>query len=54
VENEDESAVTPERLAAAEKAKATTEAAQASAMLRMDEGESPVAGRRFKRDDRAA
>ncbi len=53
-ENEDESAVTPERLAAAEKAKAAEEAAQASAMLRMDEAESPVEGRRFKRDDRAA
>jgi len=49
-ENEDESAVTPERLAAAEKAKAAAEAKQASAMLRVDEDESPVAGRRFKRD----
>ena len=53
-ENEDESAVTPERLAAAEKAKADQEAAQTSAMLRMDEAESPVEGRRFKRDDQAA
>lgn len=47
-ENEDEFAVTPERLAAAEKAKAEEEAAAAAANL--DEGESPVAGRRFKRD----
>ena len=49
-ENEDEFAITPERLAAAEKAKATEQADQASAMLRVDEDESPVAGRRFKRD----
>ncbi len=49
-DNEDEFAVTPERLAAAEKAKAAEEAEQASAMLRVDEAESPVAGRRFKRD----
>ena len=53
-ENEDEFAITPERLAAAEKAKAAEEAEQASAMLRVDENESPVAGRRFKRDDQAA
>ena len=45
-ENEDEFAITPERLAAAEKAKAAEEAEQASAMLRGDENESPVAGRR--------
>ncbi|MDQ3629702.1 MAG: flavodoxin-dependent (E)-4-hydroxy-3-methylbut-2-enyl-diphosphate synthase [Actinomycetota bacterium] len=49
-ENEDEFALTPERIAAAEKAKAAEEAEQASAMLRVDEDESPVAGRRFKRD----
>jgi len=53
-ENEDEFAITPERLAAAEKAKAEQQAEQASAMLRVDEAESPVAGRRFKRDDQAA
>ncbi len=53
-ENEDELALTPERLAAQEKAKAEAEAEQTSAMLRVDEDESPVAGRRFKRDDRAA
>ncbi len=49
-ENEDEFAITPERLAAAEKAKAAEEAEQTSAMLKVDESESPVAGRRFKRD----
>jgi len=49
-ENEDEFAITPERLAAAEKAKAAEQAEQASAMLRVDEADSPVAGRRFKRD----
>jgi (E)-4-hydroxy-3-methylbut-2-enyl-diphosphate synthase len=53
-ENEDEFAITPERLAAAEKAKAEQQAEQASAMLRVDEAQSPVAGRRFKRDDQAA
>ena len=53
-ENEDELALTPERLAAQEKAKAEAEAELTSAMLRVDEDESPVAGRRFKRDDRAA
>ena len=53
-ENEDEFAITPERIAAAEKAKAAAEAEQASAMLRVDKDESPVAGRRFKRDDQAA
>ncbi len=53
-ENEDEFAITPERLAAAEKAKAEQQAEQASAMLRVDEAASPVAGRRFKRDDQAA
>ncbi len=50
-ENEDEFAVTPERLAAAEKAKAEEEAlATAQSGHRPDEAESPVAGRRFKRD----
>jgi (E)-4-hydroxy-3-methylbut-2-enyl-diphosphate synthase len=49
-ENEDEFAVTPERLAAAEKAKAEEEAQAAAAALKVDEDESPVAGRRFKRD----
>ncbi len=53
-ENEDEFAITPERIAAAEKAKAEEEAELASAMLRVDEEESPVAGRRFKRDGQAA
>jgi len=38
------------RDAAAEKAKAAEQAEQASAMLRVDEAESPVVGRRFKRD----
>ncbi|WP_249009690.1 flavodoxin-dependent (E)-4-hydroxy-3-methylbut-2-enyl-diphosphate synthase [Conexibacter sp. DBS9H8] len=45
-ENEDDTAVTPERLAAAERAAAETEAAQAAAAR---EAESPVAGRRFQR-----
>ncbi len=50
-ENEDEFAITPERLAAAEKAKAEEEAlAQAQSGHTVDEEESPVAGRRFKRD----
>jgi (E)-4-hydroxy-3-methylbut-2-enyl-diphosphate synthase len=49
-ENEDEFAITPERIAAAEKAKAEEEAELASQMLKVDEEESPVAGRRFKRD----
>jgi (E)-4-hydroxy-3-methylbut-2-enyl-diphosphate synthase len=49
-ENEDEFAITPERIAAAEKAKAAEEAELASQMLKVDEDESPVAGRRFKRD----
>jgi (E)-4-hydroxy-3-methylbut-2-enyl-diphosphate synthase len=49
-ENEDEFAVTPERLAAAETAKAEEEAQAAAAALKVDEDESPVAGRRFKRD----
>jgi len=53
-ENEDEFAITPERLAAAEKAKAEQQAEQTSAMLKVDEAQSPVAGRRFKRDDQAA
>ncbi len=50
-ENEDEFAITPERLAAAEKAKAEEEAlATAQSGHTPDEAESPVAGRRFKRD----
>ena len=49
-ENEDEFAITPERIAAAEKVKAAEQAEQAAAMLRADEETSPVAGRRFKRD----
>jgi (E)-4-hydroxy-3-methylbut-2-enyl-diphosphate synthase len=45
-ENEDETALTPERIAALEAA-AAAETANAAAAL--DEGESPVAGRRFSR-----
>jgi (E)-4-hydroxy-3-methylbut-2-enyl-diphosphate synthase len=53
-ENEDETAMTPERLAALEAAKAREEAdaadpAAALDVVRVDEAESPVAGRRFSR-----
>src|SRR6476646_10431385 len=44
-ENEDETAMTPERLAAME-----AEAAKDDDGPRLDEGDSPVAGRRFTRD----
>jgi (E)-4-hydroxy-3-methylbut-2-enyl-diphosphate synthase len=48
--NEDETALTPERLAAAEKAAADAEAERAGPEVpRLDEAESPVAGRRFTR-----
>jgi (E)-4-hydroxy-3-methylbut-2-enyl-diphosphate synthase len=52
-ENEDATAVTPERIAAAEKEAAEREAAQAAkaAEAAAREAESPVAGRRFKRPD---
>jgi (E)-4-hydroxy-3-methylbut-2-enyl-diphosphate synthase len=46
-ENEDETAMTPERLAAAEKQAADDEAAQSAAR----EAESPTAGRRFTRSN---
>ena len=46
-ENEDDTAMTPERLAAAEKEAAEAEAAEAARRAR--EAESPVAGRRFTR-----
>ncbi|MCW3040145.1 MAG: ispG [Solirubrobacterales bacterium] len=50
IENEDMTAETPERMAAAEKAKAAAEAEAASAALRpIDESVSPTAGRRFTR-----
>jgi (E)-4-hydroxy-3-methylbut-2-enyl-diphosphate synthase len=51
-ENEDDTAVTPERLAAAEKAEAEREAQEAAAAIadaQAREAESPVAGRRFSR-----
>jgi (E)-4-hydroxy-3-methylbut-2-enyl-diphosphate synthase len=50
-ENEDDTAVTPERLAAAEKEAAEKEAAVAAqaAEAAAREAESPVAGRRFTR-----
>jgi (E)-4-hydroxy-3-methylbut-2-enyl-diphosphate synthase len=53
-ENEDETALTPERLAAMEAEKAREEAdaepaAPALDVVRVDENESPVAGRRFSR-----
>jgi (E)-4-hydroxy-3-methylbut-2-enyl-diphosphate synthase len=44
-ENEDETAMTPERLAAAEAAQAAAEAETAA----IDEAVSPVTGRRFSR-----
>ncbi|WP_320671592.1 flavodoxin-dependent (E)-4-hydroxy-3-methylbut-2-enyl-diphosphate synthase [Patulibacter defluvii] len=47
-ENEDLSAMTPERLAALEKEKAEAEA-EAQAQARVDETSSPTAGRRFTR-----
>jgi (E)-4-hydroxy-3-methylbut-2-enyl-diphosphate synthase len=47
-ENEDDTAMTPERLAALEKAEADKEAAEAAAE-KLDESVSPVAGRRFTR-----
>ncbi len=48
-ENEDDTAITPERLAAAEREAAEKEAAAAARAAR--EAESPVEGRRFKRAD---
>jgi (E)-4-hydroxy-3-methylbut-2-enyl-diphosphate synthase len=51
-ENEDETAMTPERLAALEAEKAREEADAADPapdVVRVDEAESPVAGRRFSR-----
>ena len=54
--NEDETAMTPERLAAMEKAAALAHddldpagAAGTIKPIRLDEGQSPVAGRRFTR-----
>ncbi len=54
-ENEDEFAITPERIAAAEKAAAEAEAqaVATAAPATVDEEQSPVAGRRFKRGDEA-
>jgi (E)-4-hydroxy-3-methylbut-2-enyl-diphosphate synthase len=48
-ENEDATALTPERLAAMEKAAANDPATDAVAPARLDETQSPVAGRRFTR-----
>ncbi|HUE27681.1 MAG TPA: flavodoxin-dependent (E)-4-hydroxy-3-methylbut-2-enyl-diphosphate synthase, partial [Solirubrobacteraceae bacterium] len=50
-ENEDESAMTPERMAALEAAAAEEQngAAEEPATVRLDEDASPVAGRRFTR-----
>jgi (E)-4-hydroxy-3-methylbut-2-enyl-diphosphate synthase len=48
-ENEDATAMTPERIAAIEAAAADAEAAKADAPIRLDEELSPVAGRRFTR-----
>lgn len=48
-ENEDETAMTPERLAALEKEQAKKEAAVER--IKLDESVSPVEGRRFKRPD---
>src|SRR5690242_19636668 len=57
-ENEDDTAMTPERLAAleaeaadaeAEAAEGTTQAADGAAPARLDEAQSPVSGRRFTR-----
>ncbi|MHB1836637.1 MAG: flavodoxin-dependent (E)-4-hydroxy-3-methylbut-2-enyl-diphosphate synthase, partial [Solirubrobacteraceae bacterium] len=49
-ENEDETAMTPERLAALEKAAALDgNAGEAQPPARLDESQSPVAGRRFNR-----
>jgi (E)-4-hydroxy-3-methylbut-2-enyl-diphosphate synthase len=47
-ENEDETAMTPERMAALEKEQAKREADEAK-RIRLDESDSPVEGRRFKR-----
>jgi (E)-4-hydroxy-3-methylbut-2-enyl-diphosphate synthase len=47
-ENEDATAMTPERLAAMERAAATA-SPDLTAPVSLDEAESPVAGRRFKR-----
>jgi (E)-4-hydroxy-3-methylbut-2-enyl-diphosphate synthase len=47
-ENEDETAMTPERLAALEAAAAAAEDSDEAA-IRLDEAVSPVAGRRFTR-----
>ncbi len=48
-ENEDETAMTPERLAAMEAAAAEAEAAAEIEAVQLDESVSPVAGRRFTR-----
>jgi (E)-4-hydroxy-3-methylbut-2-enyl-diphosphate synthase len=48
-ENEDATALTPERLAALEAQKASEEADAADAAPALDEAASPVAGRRFSR-----
>jgi (E)-4-hydroxy-3-methylbut-2-enyl-diphosphate synthase len=47
-ENEDTTAMTPERLAAMEKA-AAADGPDVTAPARLDEDQSPVAGRRFTR-----
>ena len=48
-DNEDATQMTPERLAAMEKAAAQDEADSAEAPARLDEQQSPVTGRRFTR-----
>jgi (E)-4-hydroxy-3-methylbut-2-enyl-diphosphate synthase len=49
IEEENAGELTPERLAAMEAAAADDEQADAELVARLDEGESPVAGRRFSR-----
>jgi (E)-4-hydroxy-3-methylbut-2-enyl-diphosphate synthase len=49
IEAENAGELTPERLAAMEAEAADDEAADAELVQRLDEGESPVAGRRFSR-----
>src|SRR5215207_4823252 len=52
-EHEDETALTPERLAAMEAAEAAANGGGEDALASIDEDVSPVAGRRFKRADAA-